>query len=263
MAPEAAATPLRVAVTASVVTRTPRLTFKGHRPPAHSRVLTEHLVIPVNVASALRPGPRFCPAHDGLPVTSPAAHPHPCSPHPRSALAGEPDGPGEGVRPSRASRGGPTSRHLAPSETRCPRFQTTARKRGVPRCPDTQLRWAGVRRAPQSSFCAWTGALDTPGQYSLGSPSNETVTFFPSRNGLCVSPGLGRSHRDTRHVTRPWGQRADWRRGRDPPSTRRQPGPVTSPMSRPGQSLDLGVSGQEGKTMWASQSARTRPSRWT
>lgn len=128
-----------VAVTASVVTRTPRLTSKGHRPPAHSRVLTEHLVIPVNVASALRPGPRFCPAHDGLPVTSPAAHPHPCSPHPRSALAGEPDGPGEGVRPSCASRGGPTSRHLAPSETRCPRFQTTARKRGVPRCPDTQL----------------------------------------------------------------------------------------------------------------------------
>lgn len=128
MAPEAAATPPRVAVTASVVTRTPRLTSKGHRPPAHSRVLTEHLVIPVNVASALRPGPRFCPAHDGLPVTSPAAHPHPCSPHPRSALAGEPDGPGEGVRPSRASRGGPTSRHLAPSETRCPRFQTTARK---------------------------------------------------------------------------------------------------------------------------------------
>lgn len=92
MAPEAAATPPRVAVTASVVTRTPRLTSKGHRPPAHSRVLTEHLVIPVNVASALRPGPRFCPAHDGLPVTSPAAHPHPCSPHPRSALAGEPDG---------------------------------------------------------------------------------------------------------------------------------------------------------------------------
>lgn len=166
VAPEAAATPPRAAVTASVVTCTPRLTSKGHRPPAHSRVLTEHLVIPVNVASALRPGPRFCPAHDGLPVTSPAAHPHPCSPHPRSAPAGEPDGPGEGVRPSRASRGGPTSRHLAPSETRCPRFQTTARKRGVPWCPDTQLRWAGVRRAPQSSFCAWTGALDTPGQYS-------------------------------------------------------------------------------------------------
>lgn len=88
MAPEAAATPPRVAVTASVVTRTPRLTSKGHRPPAHSRVLTEHLVIPVNVASALRPGPRFCPAHDGLPVTSPAA-PTPAQPWQENLTARE------------------------------------------------------------------------------------------------------------------------------------------------------------------------------
>lgn len=102
---------------------------------SHSRFLTEHLLISLNVASPTLPALRVCLCSAAPHITGLFPHSAPSQP---PALPGKADEVDKGVRPQRAAWNGPTSHCLVPLGARLSQIRDCSQEVGVcPWCADS------------------------------------------------------------------------------------------------------------------------------